>query len=140
MKFLRPYKAHTLTDSHFAAKLCIDNRPLELEKYNIDPVDGNLYKVKIKSRMVSGQTYFVLIYIDNRRVGLDKIVETFCDCASGQRTITCCNHVGAAIWLLVRGLEENRDAPASHLNSYALKIVMPQIPEGDESTDEALSE
>ena len=73
-------------------------------------------------------------------MGLEQFAEHYCDCKSGQRTISCCNHVGVAIWLLGGWLDVDTRAPASHLNQFALRLTQPREQSDNESTDEAISD
>lgn len=140
VKYLRSYKAHTINQGDLFAQLCTDNTSLDFNTFGINALDGDLYRVKIRSRYSVSKMHIVYILVDLTKENLDRFAEHHCDCKSGQRTISCCNHVGVAIWLLGGWLSVDTRAPASHLNQFALRLTQPREQNDNESTDDALSD
>lgn len=55
---------------------------------------------KIKSRHISTRIYFVYILFDSSLSGRDAIIQYYCTCIVGKRTVGCCAHTMSIIWYL----------------------------------------
>lgn len=78
-----------------------------------------LVRARIKSRHVSGRTYFVYILV-NRDTDtantLSSLVGYCCNCIVGERTVGCCAHMMTVLWYLSWGRFNDINAPAPFLD------------------------
>ncbi|KAL0860541.1 hypothetical protein ABMA27_009912 [Loxostege sticticalis] len=80
-----------------------------------------LLRGRIRSRHVSGRTYFTYLLISrNQEVinTLDAIVGYCCNCRVGRRTVGCCVHIMTVVWYLSWARYNNVNAPASYLDDF----------------------
>ena len=59
-----------------------------------------LLRGRIKSRHISSRMYFVYILVDSCVSGRDAIIQYYCTCIVGKRTVGCCAHTMSIIWYL----------------------------------------
>ncbi|CAH2087420.1 unnamed protein product [Euphydryas editha] len=96
----------------------------ELESSNVPGLSSEtvLLRGRIKSRHVSNKIYYTYILIKIQGSHWDeKIVQYYCSCICGRRTVGCCTHVMTIAWYL--GWARHQEiihAPASFLNDILL--------------------
>lgn len=83
---------------------------IDYRRFNIDVDEPMLLKAKIHSRFTGRKQHYAFVLADRAKVGRQAIIEYYCSCATGTRTVGCCSHVMTIIWfvafahsLLVRG-------------------------------------
>jgi len=92
-----------------------------------------LIRARIHSRFRSTALYYVYVLIDCDQDGTDSIIEHYCQCKNGSRTVGCCAHIMSVIWYLGYGRHHlPLNAPAEYLEEY--HIVLENT--DDESEDE----
>ena len=78
---------------------------LDFSKYSIDVIDPLLVKAHMKSRYRSGKSHYIFVLVDPAEIGRQAIVEYFCTCECGSRTVGCCSQIATIIlgvWLILR--------------------------------------
>lgn len=76
---------------------------------------------RIKSRHISTTIYFVYILFDSSLSGRDAIIQYYCTCIVGKRTVGCCAHTMSIIWYLRWARHQGSQLPpAQFLDSVLL--------------------
>jgi hypothetical protein len=73
---------------------------IDFSKYNIEVDDPVLIKAQVHSRHRGTTKYYTYVLFDMYRGGSDSVVEFYCSCNAGARTIECCSHCFLIIWYL----------------------------------------
>ncbi|XP_052742778.1 uncharacterized protein LOC112055836 [Bicyclus anynana] len=82
-----------------------------------------LLRGRIQSRHISRKTYFVYILVDSSLRGREAILNYYCNCIVGKRTVGCCAHVMSIIWYLSWArYQENIVPPAQFLDDILIII------------------
>ena len=93
-----------------------------------------LMRAKIASRHHNSTTYRAFVLIDLDKEGTERVVDWFCKCIAGRRTISPCQHALCLISIVGRGFES--PAPAADLDR-TFDRDDDQVNEGeDEGSDE----
>ena len=73
---------------------------LDFLKYKIDVKDPLFIRARISrhSGPNTHKTYAVFVLIDKALKGVNSIIEHYCQCKSGSRTVGCCSHIMAIVW------------------------------------------
>ena len=85
-----------------------------INKYNIIANQPYLVKGRIQSRFQSNKYHLSFILVDSTLVGANAIIEYYCTCKTGARTVGCCAHLTSIMWYLGYGRHQpeiNRPAP-----------------------------
>ncbi|XP_045453701.1 uncharacterized protein LOC123662980 [Melitaea cinxia] len=115
------YGEHIRFHGSYIIEICRDTQ--DFSQYNLrGSGDITLIRGKIKSRHISKKQYYVYILIENNVSGRAGIVEYYCNCLVGQRTIGCCAYVMTLVWYLGWArYEENISAPAEFLDDVYIR-------------------
>lgn len=73
---------------------------LDYTTHGINVADPLLIKAHMKSRYRSGKSHYIFVLADREKLGRDAILEYYCTCESGSRTVGCCSHIATIIWYL----------------------------------------
>ena len=98
------------------------NVPVDYAKYDIDVIDPILVKAKMDSRFRSNKLHHLFVLADRAKTGHEAIVEYYCKCDSGARTVGCCSHVMTVIWYLSYAHYRPINLPNPKLVQLALNI------------------
>lgn len=112
------YGEHVRQTGSYVIEICTEE--IEDDMPLILGLNNTLLRARIKSRHVSGRTYFIYILIcrDNDVANtLDAITGYCCNCLVGRRTVGCCAHVMTVAWYLSWGRYNDVSAPAPFLDS-----------------------
>ena len=95
---------------------------IDHSEYNISVQEPILIKSRVGSRYARSGSYLVFILMDKSKEGRECIVEYYCQCLVGSRTLGCCCHVMAIIWYITWARSTNRiRGPADWLDNFALR-------------------
>lgn len=108
-------------------------RPIRINwaQYNIDVAQPVLYRAKMASRYRGGIERNIFILVDAAKSGREAIIEYYCSCDSGARTIGCCSHVMAVVYYLSHGRIHGVSPPNPDLPNLTIQIPRP----GEEAQD-----
>ncbi|XP_041981920.1 uncharacterized protein LOC121735234 isoform X1 [Aricia agestis] len=81
-----------------------------------------LLRGRILSRHISRKTYYIYILVDSSRRGREAIVQHYCNCIVGRRTVGCCAHIMSIIWYLSWARYRNIVPPAQFLDDILIII------------------
>lgn len=71
--------------------------------YGIVVQDPLLVKAYMRSRYRNSKNHHIFVLVDRSKNGRECIMEYFCTCESGSRTVGCCSHIMTIIWYLGYG-------------------------------------
>ena len=101
---------------------CACDCEIDYSEYNISVQEPILIKSRVGSRYARSGSYLVFILMDKSKEGRECIVEYYCQCLVGSRTLGCCCHVMAIIWYITWARSTNRiRGPADWLDNFALR-------------------
>ncbi|KAF9416045.1 hypothetical protein HW555_006457 [Spodoptera exigua] len=95
------------------------NRLDDLPDYGIQE-NVWLLRGRIQSRHVRQRTYYCYILINNNSNEDNDIVQHYCTCISGRRTMGTCAYTISIIWYLGYAIHEGFTAPAMFLNDVII--------------------
>lgn len=98
---------------------------LDYASFGINISDPMLVKAYMKSRFRSTKNHHIFVLVDKNKTGRDTIVEYFCTCETGSRTVGCCSHVMTIIWYL--GYGQYNDIHVPNPNITNVSITIPKI-------------
>lgn len=76
----------------------------------------------MKSRFRSTKNHHIFVLVDKSKSGRDSIVEYFCTCETGSRTVGCCSHVMTVIWYLGYGQYNEIHIPNANITNVSITI------------------
>lgn len=103
---------------------------LDYAKFGINVSVPVLVKAYMKSRFRSTKSHHIFVLIDKAKTGRDSIIEYYCTCETGSRTVGCCSHVMSIIWYL--GYGQYNDIHVPNPNITNVSITIPKILVRDE--------
>lgn len=111
---------------------------LDYASHGIVISDPLLVKAYMKSRFRSSKSHHIFVLVDKSKSGRGTIVEYFCTCETGSRTVGCCSHIMTVIWYLGYGQYNEIKVPNPNITNVSITIPkMRDIQDGDSSdTDE----
>lgn len=95
---------------------------LDYDKHGIEVANPLLVKAYMKSRFRSSKNHHIFVLIDTSLTGRNAIVEYFCTCETGSRTVGCCSHVITIIWYLRYGQYNDIHIPNSTIINASITI------------------
>ncbi len=106
--------------------------------YQIIASEPLLIRGRIQSRHRAHTKYFFYILLDKSLPGAKSIIERYCQCLSGERTIGCCAHTMAVIWYLGFGKRLPKIPNPANKNKEILNELFAghQLPPDDSDTDD----
>lgn len=110
LKLARSYCSEHLHNGLYIIETYRDNALEDLPQYGINE-EAWLLRGRIQSRHVRARKYYCYILINN-----NNIIQYYCTCLTGRRTIGTCAHVLSIIWYLGCARHEGFIAPALFLN------------------------
>lgn len=131
------YYAHHQKDDIFQVQKFEPNpryriSALDYAKFNIAISAPLLVKAYMKSRFRSTKSHHIFVLVDKSKHGRESIVEYFCTCETGSRTVGCCSHVMTIIWYL--GCGQYNEIRVPNPNITNVSITIPKIRKDDENT------
>lgn len=99
---------------------------LDYVNHGIVIIDPLLVKAYMKSRYRSGKNHHIFVLVDKSKSGKDAIVEYYCTCESGSRTVGCCSHIMTIIWYLGYGQYNGIDIPNPDICNVSITIPKKQ--------------
>lgn len=114
------YAEHVKEDGTFLIEVYEDRViDVSLRHYGILASDPWLVRTKIQSPHQNSRIYFVYILVDNQLRGRNNIIEHYCNCLVGKRTLGCCAHVMCIIWYLAWARHQDNlpECPAAFLDN-----------------------
>lgn len=78
-----------------------DRLAIDFTKYDIIADKPQLIRAKIESRhrgVKSTKSYAIFIIFDSNKRGIDSLLEHYCQCKNGSRTVGCCAHIMSIVW------------------------------------------
>ena len=109
MSVFRPHNEHPTKNLNFA-------------NYGIVVKDPLLVKAYMDSRFRASKSHHIFILVDHSKVGRDSIMEYFCTCEAGKRTVGCCSHVMTIIWYLGYAQYQNICVPNPSICDVSMTI------------------
>lgn len=100
---------------HATAKLNFTN-------HGIDVAEPLLVKAYMKSRYRSGKHHHIFVLVDKNKCERDAIVEYYCTCESGARTVGCCSHIMMIVWYLSYGQYHGITVPNPEICNVSITI------------------
>lgn len=113
---------------------------LDYGNFGITITDPLLVKAYMKSRFRSTKNHHIFILVDKSKTERDSIVEYFCTCETGSRTVGCCSHVMTIIWYLGHGQYNEIHVPNPGIINISITIPKVRSEEPDEAVDGSESE
>jgi len=95
---------------------------LDYAEFDINISDPVLVKAYMKSRFRSTKNHHIFVLIDKSKTGRDSIIEYFCTCETGSRTVGCCSHVMTVIWYLGYGQYNEINVPNPNITNVSITI------------------
>lgn len=95
---------------------------LNFANYGIIIDDPLLIKAYMKSHFRSGKNYHIFILVDKSQSRRSSLVEHFCTCESGARTVGCCSHIMTIIWYLGHGQYHGIKIPNPNICEISITI------------------
>ena len=97
---------------------------LHFEPYGMEVDEPLLLRAKLPSRHSENKIYTIYILLDYSKSGIERILEHFCNCIAGKRTVGCCSHILTIIWYATLGCTSNIRVPAANLANFARRIIL----------------
>lgn len=113
---------------------------LNYANFGITVTDPLLVKAYMKSRFRSTKNHHIFVLVDKSKTGRESIVEYFCTCETGSRTVGCCSHVMTIIWYLGHGQYNDIRVPNPNITNVSITITKVQNEELDEEVDTDVDE
>lgn len=124
LKLARSYCGEHFRNGLYLIETYRENLFYDLPDYGIQE-DVWLLRGRIQSRHVRARLYYCYILINNSNnliEGRNNIVQHYCTCLSGRRTMGTCAHIISIIWYLAFAVHEGFSAPATFLNDIILDV------------------
>ncbi|XP_045778261.1 uncharacterized protein LOC123876146 isoform X1 [Maniola jurtina] len=81
-----------------------------------------LLRGRIHSRHISRKTYFVYILVDSSLSGRQALLQYYCNCIVGRRTVGCCAHIMSIVWYLSWARYQEYISPPAHFLDSILVV------------------
>lgn len=107
---------------------------LDYANFGITVSDPLLVKAYMKSRFRSTKNHHIFVLIDKSKIERASIVEYFCTCETGSRTVGCCSHVMTIIWYLGYGQYNEIRVPNIDITNVSITIPKTREYEDNEVT------
>lgn len=104
-------------------------------KISVRDINPDLVRVRLQSRYRSDHGYYAWIRFTSKTV-----VEWYCQCKTGARTLGCCAHVATAVWYLSCARHGGYCLPANHHHLWECIIDSKVSGYGDSDEEEAEGE
>lgn len=108
-------------------KVCLELNRFIPQRYGLNVTEPRLFQLRFSSRYQSNKTYRCFILLDSILEGIDSIVQHYCSCLSGARTLGCCAHGAAALWYFSEGYADDSPEPGAHLREFAVRMEHQQL-------------
>lgn len=116
LKLARSYCSEHLRNGLYSIEIYRENALEDLPDYGINE-DVWLLRGRVQSRHRRSKTYYCYVLVKNNNTNNDNdIVQHYCTCLTGRRTMGTCAHIISIIWYLGYARHEGFTAPASFLN------------------------
>lgn len=109
---------------------------LKYDDFGITVKDPLLVKAYMKSRFRSTKNHHIFVLVDKCKSGRDSIVEYFCTCETGSRTVGCCSHVMTVIWYLGFAQYNPVNVPNPEITSVSITIPKVRDEEDEDIRDD----
>lgn len=115
LKLARSYCAEHIRNGLYLIEVYRENDLDDLPDYGMDE-DVWLLRGRIQSRHVRSRIYYCYILVNNNENENNPIVQHYCTCLTGRRTMGTCAHTLSIIWYLGHARHTGFTAPAAFLN------------------------
>lgn len=109
---------------------------LDYASFGINVSDPMLVKAYMKSRFRSTKSHHIFVLVDKCKTGRDAIVEYFCTCETGSRTVGCCSHVMTIIWYLGYAQFNEINVPNPNITNVSITIPKVRNMEAEDNQDD----
>lgn len=117
LKLAKSYCGEHLRNGLYTIEVFRDNSVLRLS--NVPP-NVWLLRGRIQSRHIRRRSYFCYILIDRAQSSIGAIVQYYCTCLTGRRTVGTCAHITSIVWYLGFGRHEPFNPPAAFLSDIVV--------------------
>lgn len=94
----------------------------------IDCNDPWLLRGRIQSRHSSRRIYYVYLLLERAEQGPQAILEHYCSCVVGKRTLGCCSHTMSIVWYMGWGRhQEHLTPPAQFLDTIIRQDIENEV-------------
>ncbi|XP_026737081.1 uncharacterized protein LOC113500467 [Trichoplusia ni] len=108
------YGEHVRENGSFVIEVCREVTG-DLQQELATSVSTWMLRGRIKSRHISNRMYYVYILVDSSLSGRDAIIQYYCTCIVGKRTVGCCAHTMSIIWYLGWARHQGSQLPPAQL-------------------------
>lgn len=139
LSLARSYIGDHISSGNYEFQLCKESFQPNFSSYGITAEKPIFLKCKLISRHKSNKVYSIFILIDSTKRPLESIIESYCTCKNGARTIGSCAHVVAIIWYFGCGRHiQDFGGPSDFLNKcFPLGKLTTEETEDEESDEDA---
>lgn len=107
---------------------------LKYDDFGIVIKNPLLVKAYMKSRFRSTKNHHIFVLVDKCETGRKAIMEYFCTCETGSRTVGCCSHIMTVIWYLGYGQYHHINIPNPNITNVS--ITIPKVRDEDDVQDD----
>ncbi|XP_063383693.1 uncharacterized protein LOC134669975 [Cydia fagiglandana] len=121
IKLARSYLSEQVRNGVYQIEICETAIP-NLRQYGINIEAGVLLRGRIRSRLTGNKIHYSYILVNNGEQGRRAILNHYCSCRSGKRTIGTCAHIISIMWFLGWARYTNVLLPATFLDNIILNV------------------
>lgn len=122
IKLARSYCSEHIRNGEYNIEVYREEQLEDLTEFNILQTNVFLMRIRIQSRHVRARQYNGYILIDRDQAGSNSIIQHYCTCLTGSRTLGSCVHILSVIWYMGLARHVGFNPPAQCLNSVILDI------------------
>lgn len=122
LKLARSYCSEHLRNGVYIIEVYRDEQLEDLTDFNIFQTNVFLIRIHIQSRHARAREYRSYILIDRDQTGISSILQYYCTCLTGSRTLGSCAHILSVVWYMGLARYEGFNPPAAFLDSIILDI------------------
>lgn len=119
MRMARSYLGEHFTSNGGTFHIAQYDGEIDFARFDIVVERPMLLKTQIQSRFISRKKHYTFILIDMAKVGKEAILEYYCSCATGSRTVGSCSHIITIIWYLSNAHAHPLSFPNPMLTNFA---------------------
>lgn len=116
VKLAKSYCSEHLQNGLYSIEIYREAALEDLPNYGINE-DAWLLRGRIQSRHVRARKYYCYLLVHN-----NNIVQRYCTCITGRRTVGTCAHILSIIWYLGYAIHEGFVGPALFLNDVIVDV------------------
>lgn len=119
MRMARSYLGEHFTSNGGTFHIAQYNGEIDFARFGIVVERPMLLKTQIQSRFISSKKHYTFVLIDMAKVGREAILEYYCSCATGSRTVGSCSHIITIIYYLSNAHAHPLSFPNPMLTNFA---------------------